>query len=223
MDDKKKRIIYLILVFILALAFITLYLLDNNMTKSEGKDAFSVVYETIEPALNNEVNDDTNTTNPEKSETTLNYEKVQIINWDISSIDSLQIFSQRKDFTLINHDEDRWSIRSVRLDEKIPKANRAKWRILNIFTHLITNNYLTKDYSELAKYFEYPICTVLSNFKDGTQQKLVFIRIAEVNDSSQEVEMKTWIRVNDETVVYSVTYNTLERFLVQEKEFLKIY
>lgn len=222
MDDKRKKIIYLSFMFVLSIAFISLYILDNNMTKSQGDDAFTVLYDTLEPTIKNN-QDENDSQDLQKSESTYSYEQIQIIDWDENKIDSVEVFSQRKDYTLIHHGPRKWSIRSERLDEKIPKTNRAIFKLTNIFTHMITDNNLTKDYSEFAKYFEYPICTVISNFKDGTKEKLTFIRIAQVNETSNEVEMKTWVRVNEETVVYATTYNTLERFLVAEKEFLKIY
>jgi hypothetical protein len=229
MDEKKKKIIYFSLIFVMAIAFVILYLLDTDISKSEGSDAFTVYYNALEPSLDSDADNENveestkNSTSVKESGSTYLYEEVQIINWDESKIDSLQIFSQRKDFTLIYHGPLKWSIRSPRLYEKIPKTNRAMFRITNVFNKLTTDNYLTKDYSEFAKYFEYPICTVVANFQDGTKSTIAFIRIAQVNDKTDEVEMKTWVRANDDTVVYATSYNILERFLVLEKEFLKPY
>lgn len=234
MNEKKKSIIYFVIILLLAIAFVTLYLLDSNISESQGKDAFSNVVESLEPALHNEAEDQTNSDTKKskstgneyegKSETIVNIDVVQVIDWEKSEIDSIQIFSQRKDFTLINHGqpgEKKWSIRSPRVDQKITSTNRALFKLLNVFKHFKTDNYKTQDYSQFAKYFEYPVCEVVANFKDGRQEKLTFIRIAEYNEEKDETEMRTWVRVNEETVVYISTYNILERFLVAEKEFLK--
>ncbi len=229
MEDKKKSIIYFIIILLLAVAFVALYLVDSSIVESQGDDAFTEVIESIKPALENGndnlPNNDENY-DPNKSETIVNYEEIQVIDWDKNQIDSVQVFSQRKDFTLINHGkpgEKKWSIRSPRLDEKIPSSNNALFKLLNVFELFKTDNNLTRDYSEFAKYFEYPICTVVANFKDGRKEKITFIRIAVYDEFSDQTKMKTWARVNEETVVYAGTYNILERFLVAEELFLRIY
>lgn len=223
MTEKKKKIIYFIIILVMTLAFITFYSLDNNIAKAEGDDAFSVISKPFKAALNDKDEEPADSTASEESFADLAYEKIQVFTWEKNDIDSLQIFSQRKNFTLINHGPKNWSIRSARLNEKIPKANNAIFKLLNVFTHLTSDNKLTRDYSELAKYFDYPICTITASFKNGTKGKLTFIRIAELNKFTNETEMKTWLRVNKETVVYATSYNTLERFLVNEEDFLKTY
>ena len=92
-----------------------------------------------------------------------------------------------------------------------------------MFDKFYTDNYQTRDYSDLAEYFENPICTVIANFNNGETEKITFIRIEEFNTFSQKVIMTTWTRINEETVVYATTYNILERFLISENEFLKFY
>ncbi len=229
MDEKKKSIIYFIVILLLALAFIVLYLLDSSIEESQGSDAITGVIESIKPALENQTSESSDEDNEEtlpKSETVINYEEVKIIDWDVNKIDSIQVYSQRKNYTLINHGktgEKKWSIRSVRVEQKIVKSNNALFKLLNVFEHFKTDNNLTRDYSEFSKYFEYPICTIVVNFKDGRTEKLTFIRIAGYNEILDKTQMMTWVRVNEETVVYSSTYNLLERFLVAEEEFLKLY
>lgn len=229
MNEKKKKIIYFGLMLLLAVAFISLYLLDGNVAKSEGKDAFSSLIEAIEPTINDNQADDTQTIEPQEIETSeygksyLKSDRIQIVNWDKSKVDSIQVFSPRNKFTLINQGRNSWSVRSVRIQENIPKTNRALFRLLNMFDHLYTDNNLTKDYSEYAEYFENPYCKVIVNFNDGTTKQMTFIGIEEYDDFSQKVIMKYWTRVNEETVVYAILFNSLERFLVSENEFLKIY
>jgi hypothetical protein len=239
MDDKKKSIIYFIVILLLAVAFVVLYLLDSSITESEGQDAFTEVIENIKPALENDNNPSPNkqeektesNKNQDKNldsdnETTVSYEEIKVINWDANEIDSVQIFSPRKDFTLINHGkagEKKWSIRSPRVNAKIASTNNALFKLLNVFTLFKTDNNLTRDYSEFSKYFEYPACTVVAHFKDGSQEKLTFIRIAGYDEFMDKTKMMTWARVNEETLVYAATYNILERFLVAENLFLRIY
>lgn len=222
MSDKKKSIIYFVLILTLATAFLTLYLLDSSPSVKSEDDAVTMLYKTIKPATQNEleteeVNDDDNP---------IFYDEIRVVDWDLSTLDSLQILSPRKDFSLIRHDERKWSIRSARLNERIPGSNGAIFRVENVFKLLTTNDYNTVDYSELSRYFEYPACTVLAFFKDGSNKKLTFIRImAEIDEElpdQQEDKLDTWVRINDETVVYKTTYNVLARFLVQEQEFLKL-
>ena len=45
----------------------------------------------------------------------------------------------------------------------------------------------------------------------------------EYDDFYKGKKLKTWTRVNEETVVYATAFNTLQRFLVSENEFLKFY
>lgn len=228
MNEKKKKLIYFNIIILLAIAFTTLYLMDKDIKKSEGKDAFSSILESIEPAINDDQTDPT-TGDEAKSkaisdgESYSTSDRVQIINWDKTKIDSIQIFSQRNNFTLIRHGERKWSLRSVRVEQNIVKTNHALFRLTNMFDKFYTDNYQTRDYSEFAKYFENPICTVIANFKNGETEKMTFIRIEEFDDYNQKVMMKTWTRINEETVVYAATYNILERFLISEKEFLKFY
>lgn len=236
MDDKKKSVIYFLLILVLATAFIVLYLLDSNMTKSEGDDAFTTVVKSMkETSESINAADSDNNDNKENmiekdaekpDNNVIEYEEIKVIEWDRNDIDSIQVFSKRKDFSLINHGlpgEKKWSIKSVRLDEKIPPSNRALFKLLNVFEYFKTDNSMTKDYSEYAKYFDYPVCTIIVHFKDSSSRKLSFIRIAGYNNILDRDEMQTWARVDEETVVYAATYNILERFLVAESEFLKIY
>jgi hypothetical protein len=220
MNEKSKKNIYFGIIILLAIAFTSLYLMDKDIHRSEGKDAFSSVMGSMEPAI---TDNQVASTSGDEEESYLNSDKVQVINWDKSKIDSIQIFSQRNNFTLIRHGERKWSLRSVRVEQKIVKTNHAIFRLTNMFDKFYTDNYQTRDYSELAEYYENPICTVIANFNDGKTEKMTFIRIEEFNTFSQKVKMTTWTRINEETVVYATTYNTLERFLISEKEFLKFY
>ena len=222
MTDKKKSIIYFVLILTLAVAFLTLYLLDNSPSLETEDDSVIVRYESIKPTAISDVNE--MEIEVDKDEDIHIYDEIQVIDWDIGRVDSLQILSPRKDFSLIRHNERDWSIRSVRLNERIPSSNNALFKVENVFNQLITNDYYTTDYSELSRYFEYPACTVLVFFKDGNNKKLTFIRTVAVIDeeipNQKKGQMDTWVRVNDETVVYKTTYNVLARFLVQEQEFL---
>ena len=229
MNEKKKKIIYFSIIIILAIAFTILYLMDKDIQKSEGKDAFSSVLESIEPVLNdNQVAPTTgdkprSKTISDEEGSYISSDKVLVINWDKTKIDSIQIFSQRNNFTLIRHGERKWSLRSVRVEQKIVKTNHALFRLTNVLDKFYTDNYQTRDYSDYAKYYENPICTVIANFNNGETEKMTFIRIKEFDEFSQKVIMNTWTRINEETVVYAATYNILERFLISEKEFLKFY
>ena len=223
MSDKKKKLIYFILVLSLAVAFLVLYLLDNKPSVKSQDDAVTMLYKSIKPTIESDFQKAATQKEPE-GEVISHYEKVQIIDWNANELDSLQILSPRKDFSLIRHKESDWSLRSERMNKKIPKSNNAIFKVENVFNHLITNDYFTKNYSDLAKYFEYPACTVIAFFKDGTQSKLTFIRIVtEMKEQNGKAKMETWVRVNEETVVYKATYNVLARFLVREQEFLKNY
>lgn len=223
MSDKKKKLIYFILVLSLAVAFLVLYLLDNKPSVKSQDDAVTMLYKSIKPTIETNF-PEAGTQNEPEGEVISHYEKVQIIDWNANELDSLQILSPRKDFSLIRHKENDWSIRSVRINEKIPKSNNAIFKVENVFNNMITNDYFTENYSDLSKYFEYPACTVIAFFKDGTKSKITFIRIVtELEKQDSKAKMETWVRVNEETVVYKATYNVLARFLVKEQEFLKIY
>jgi len=239
MNENRKKIIYLCIIIFLAVAFVILYSTDKTNQDSKSQIAFSDIFQTIEPAfsanndnqnrsssdnINNETNNETN--NDDEVDEAIPYnkfEKVQVINWDEAQVDSIRVSNPRNKFTLTRHGYRKWMINSVRIDAKVPRANRAIFRILNIFKHFFADYSLTRDYSELSEHFEKPICTVLVYFKDGTVEKLTFIRIEEYNEIFKEYKLKTWVRINEETVVYSTVFNTLERFLVSENEFLKLY
>lgn len=229
MCEKKKKIIYFSIIILLAFTFTALYLMDNDIHKSEGKDAFSNVLDSLEPALSDtqapsSTSDNSQNAEPELvKESIVNSDKVLVINWDKTKLDSVQVFSQRNNFTLIYHGVKKWSLRSARVEENITSTNHALFRLTNIFTRFYTDNYQSKDYSELAPYFENPICTVIANFNNGKTEKMTFIRIKEFDEFSQKEVLNTWTRINEETVVYIATYNILERFLVSENEFLKFY
>jgi len=227
MNEQKKKIIYFIIIALIAVAFIVLYLMDTSIKKSDDS-FFTDIFNISESPIPNDSSsviaskNSSSLDNPAISQSYHELDEIKVIDWNEAEVDSIFIDSPRNKFTLTRHGFKMWAIKSTRINEKIPRTNYAIFRLLNIFQHFVTDNNLTRDYSEMAEYFEKPICTVVTYFKDGTVGKLTFIRIEEYDSFHKENRLKTWTRVNDQTVVYATSFNILERFIVSENEFLKI-
>ncbi|MBI9032601.1 hypothetical protein JEZ13_11455 [bacterium] len=226
MNEQKKKIIYFIIIALIAVAFIVLYMMDTSIKKSDDSfftDIFNISESPI-PNDSSSVIASKNSSSLDNSAISQSYhelDEIKVIDWNEVDVDSIYVDSNRNKFTLTRHGFKKWAIKSVRIDEKIPSSNNAIFRLLNVFQHFFTDNNLTRNYSEMSIYFEKPICTVKTYFKDGTVGTLTFTRIEEYDRFHKENRLKTWVRVNDQTVVYATSFNILERFIVSETEFLK--
>ncbi|OQY38122.1 MAG: hypothetical protein B6226_04095 [Candidatus Cloacimonetes bacterium 4572_65] len=195
-------------------------MLDKDPIVSEGDDAVTLVRKSIKP------NPEFAMPQPDSMVAGVNItpEMIQVIKWDKANVDSLNVYSTRKNYSISKIKTDQWNYRSSNISMEINKANDALFKLLNVFEHFKSASTATKDYSNYSKYFENPVCTVTAFFDNGKSQKISFIRIAKEKPTSlsfKNPQMDTYVRVDNDSVIYATTYNILARFLVSEKTFTR--
>lgn len=235
MPSKFKRVGYFIFLMLMIGVFIGLYIYDQPKI-SEKDDAFMTLFKFLDPEHNyyetveKENDQDHKNNQVEKPERALNKtetsqrDTLSLLNLEAKDISFIRVKSSRTNYTLIRKGYRRWIAEKNGSEIKVPRSNNKIFRITNIIKYLVVNTDYSRDYSDYAPYFEKPMCEVTVSSAKGKFYKMTFIRIpTEIKNRFIMAKFEYYVRLNDESIIYKVTYNSLERFLVDYDEFAKIY
>ncbi len=214
MSDKTKKIIYFSLLFILGAAFVILYNLDKTI-ETDGQSIVDVATKWIP------VDEDTQTNTAESdsldSENYYKNETVTPFKYDLDDISEIKVTSDYYNYTLSQEKAKNWMYVSENLTCNVKRNNNSLNKLRNILFNIKADNYGTKDYSDYSRYFEKPLLTAKLTFKDKSTHTLQFIRIEDQVRHMADSGKRTYVRVDDDTVIYFIVYSNVQRFMITDE------